>query len=156
MPVERGDRVRLHYRLALPDGKEVESSFSGEPVEIEVGARQVPPGLDDALLGLERGDRRRLDFRAGDAVMGDYDPERVQGIDLDDFPEDVTPGPGVVIGFALPSGEELPGLVREIGERHAVVDFNHPLAGRDFVYEVEIVEIRKRTEGAGSGLRTED
>jgi len=150
VPVERGDRVRLHYRLSLPDGKEVESSGGDDPVEIEVGAGQVPVALEDALLGLERGQRHRVEYGSSDAAMGDYDPQRVQAIDLDDFPEGVAPEPDTVIAFALPSGEEVPGLVREVGEGRAVVDFNHPLAGRDFVFEVEILEIEKK------GLRTED
>ena len=144
MAIERGDRVHLHYRLTFPDGFEVETSRPGDPVALEVGAGQVPPGLEDALLGLEPGEKRRFEFASSGNVMGDYDPERVQEIDLDEFPEGVIPSPGVVIGFALPSGEEVPGVVREVGPGQALVDFNHPLAGRAFVYEVEIVAVHKK------------
>ena len=131
--VTEGARVVLHYRLSLEDGTEVETSAdSGTFAE----------GLEKLLLGLKAGERKQFEIAAWQTVFGDYDWERVQTLDKDVFPEDMELEPGLVIGFTTPDGEEVPGVIQEIEGEQVTVDFNHPLAGRNCVYEVELLEVK--------------
>lgn len=143
--IRRGARVRLHYRLALPDGKVIESSEGGEPLEFVVGAGELPEGLEARLIGLRAGECRRFEIAAWQNVFGDYDEERMQELDRSAFPEDFDVKPNTVMAFAMPSGEEIPGLIEAVGEETVRVDFNHPLIGRDFVYEVRILAVEPPT-----------
>jgi len=131
----------MHYRLSLPDGTPVESSAQGEPLEFVFGNGELPAGLEELIEDLPVGARARFQVAAVDDRLGAHDAERVQEIPLADFPADLVPVPGSVIAFQLPSGEHVPGLVQDIHGDRAVVDFNNPLVGRDFEYEVEILSV---------------
>lgn len=134
-----GKKVTLHFSVALPSGEVVDSTRPREvPAEFTVGDGSLLPGFEKALMGLQAGDRRSvfIDARRG---FGDWNPDNLQtftrvqfsGMDLQ---------PGLVISFA-DKGGELPGVVKEVGEETVVVDFNHPLAGRDLVFEVDIIRV---------------
>jgi FKBP-type peptidyl-prolyl cis-trans isomerase SlpA len=142
MPIETGSRVSLHYRLSLvEDGREVESSFGGEPLELVIGEGELPPALEFLLLGLRPGDHESFEVPATEDVFGDYDEERVQQLERGDFPADIPVKPGTVVGFTTPDGDELPGLIDAVDGDKVTVDFNNPLIGHDVIYEVEILAV---------------
>lgn len=134
-----GKRVTLHFSVALAGGEVVDNTRpSGVPAEFTVGDGSLLPGFEKALLGLKAGDRRSvfIDAKRG---FGDWNPDNLQTFTKVQF-SGMQLEPGLVISFADKSGE-LPGVVKEVGEDTVTVDFNHPLAGRDLVFEVDIIRV---------------
>lgn len=134
-----GKRVTLHFSVALADGEVVDNTRpSGVPAEFTVGDGSLLPGFEKALMGLQAGDRRSvfIDAKHG---FGERNPDNEQVFTKLQF-RDMELEPGLVVSFADRSGE-LPGVVTEVREDTVVVDFNHPLAGRDLVFEVDIIRV---------------
>jgi FKBP-type peptidyl-prolyl cis-trans isomerase SlpA len=134
-----GKKVTLHFSVALASGEVVDSTRTGDvPAEFTVGDGSLLPGFEKAIFGLQAGDRRSvfIDAKRG---FGEWNPDNLQtftkvqfsGMDLQ---------PGLIISFTDKSGE-LPGVVKDVGEETVTVDFNHPLAGRDLVFEVDIIRV---------------
>lgn len=137
--VEPGRTVALHYSLRLEDGTEVASSRDDEPLRFTVGDGTLIAGLEKLLHGLGPGDRRTFEVAPEDAY-GTHDPSNVQMMPLDQF-AGMELEPGFIVGFDTPSGEELPGTILAVSDDGVQVDFNHPLAGRDLIFEVEVVAV---------------
>jgi FKBP-type peptidyl-prolyl cis-trans isomerase SlpA len=137
--VGRGSRVTLHYTLILADGHVVETTRATSPATHVMGSGDWLPVLEDRLLGLCAGDSRR--FEIGAAEVGMPGAPAPQVMPRDEFPPELKLEAGQVIGFSMPSGEEIPGTVLEVSEYEVTVDFTHPLTGRDLVWEVEILEV---------------
>lgn len=134
-----GKKVALHFSISLADGQLIDSTRERpEPAEFTVGDGSLLPGFENAIFGLRAGDRRSvfIDAKRG---FGDWNPDnqqvftRVQfsGMDLQE---------GMIISFADKSGE-LPGVVKAFDDDTVTVDFNHPLAGRDLTFEVDIIRV---------------
>lgn len=140
MTISVGCRVTLHYALRLADGMEVDSSFGGEPLSFVMGEGTLDAGLELALYGLLPGRRQTLTLMPGQA-FGARREDAVTWMDRAAFPADITPQPGLIISFTDDQGEEIPGAVLEINDDQVKMDFNHPLAGREIIFEVEILEV---------------
>lgn len=141
MPVEVGSTVTLHYTLSLAaTGRVVDSTRAGEPLRLVVGGSELLPVFERCLLGLETGELRSFEIESRDAY-GAEDVADIQVMPRSDFPPEMRLEPGMVIGFDLPSGEEVPGTIVEVSEQEVQVDFSHPLAGHDLVFAVEILGI---------------
>jgi len=136
VPVSEGTRVVLNFELRLEDDAIVDSNFDGEPVQFVVGDGSLLPGFERALFGLKAGDRTQFTI-APEQGFGMPNENNVQRLARDRF-DDADPQPGLVFSFAAADGGELPGLIVAVDEREVIVDFNHPLAGRTIVFEVEI------------------
>lgn len=139
--IEPGSRVRMHFSLALPDGTEAVSTFGEKPIDFRMGDGTLSEGLELALYGLRAGADQTLNMD-GAEVYGPRDPQRIQSIELTRFPSGIRPRPGLIVAFTAPDGEELPGTVVALQGDHARVDFNHPLAGREVVFRVQILSVR--------------
>lgn len=139
--IQRGSTVTLHYTLSLPGGTVVETSFDEEPVVVVIGQGDLLPALERRLLGMQSGERARFEIPSLEAYGPAAEPQ-LQVLARDEFPGDMPLKPGMVIGFETPTGIEVPGTVMEVSEREVVVDFAHPLAGHDLVFDVEIVDVR--------------
>jgi len=135
-----GSRVRLHYEIRLEDGTLVDSSFDDEPMEITIGGGDIESGLELALIGLGPGDRETIVIPPGQA-FGLPDEAAVQTLPRETFPPDMALAPGVVVQFDTPAGDAVPGLIRSVAEDAVTVDFNHPLAGRELSFTVEILDV---------------
>ena len=127
--IAEGARVVMHYTLSLADGTVADTSRNGEPMSFQVGDGSLDPGLEQLLFGLRKGDRVRFSLAPGQA-FGHRDPGNVHTMRREDFPPDLTPEEGAVVGFDTPGGDEVLGTVLEVGEDTVRVDFSHPLAGR--------------------------
>jgi len=136
-----GTRGRLNFTLRLDSGDEVDST-GGKPADFVVGDGNLLPGFERAMFGLRAGERGSLNIAAKDA-FGLHNEDNVQKIRRDQFAPDMELSEGLVVSFADAQGAELPGVVGEIGEELVEVDFNHPLAGYDIVFEVEILEVEQ-------------
>lgn len=135
-----GRRAVLHYRVVLPDGTELDSTRGGEPLALRAGDGSLAPGVEVRLHGLRGGDRARIYLAPGEA-FGGPEPEAVQDLPRSEFPAGMALAPGLLIGFSAPSGIEVTGRIVELGQDRVRVDFNHPLAGRAFVLEVEVLSV---------------
>ena len=136
-----GSRVTLHFRLGLTDGSEAVSTFGEDPATVTVGDGSLSEGLEIALYGLSAGDRQTLTLTCQQA-FGERDPAKVQQIPRARFPGDMELRKGLAIAFETEAGEETAGIIEDGGEgRHVLVDFNHPLAGQEVVFTVQILAV---------------
>ena len=140
MQITIGSRVTMHFSLKLSDGMLVESSFDDQPLSFVVGDGTLDKGLELALIGLREGDHQVLTLMPGQA-FGMRDETAVQRVEKSRFPADMQLEPGQIVGFSGPDGQELAGAVLELQDQHVKVDFNHPLAGREIVFETRIIEV---------------
>jgi len=135
-----GCPVTLHLSIALEDGTEAVSTFDEDPVALTLGDGTLQPGLELALYGLKPGDTQTLKLLPEQAY-GLRDPALIQHMPLSDFDAGFTPETGQIIAFALPDGEEAPGVILGIEHGQVEVDFNHPLAGHEISFRVEILAV---------------
>jgi len=138
--IGHGSEVLMHFSIRLEDGTVAESTDGGEPMRFVMGDGTLVDGLELALYGLHAGDRQTLTIGPENA-FGYRDPNNVHSLSRADFPPDMTLDEGVIVGFTTPAGDEIPGMVMAVGEERVSVDFNHPLAGHEITFEVEILEV---------------
>ncbi|RKQ95847.1 FKBP-type peptidyl-prolyl cis-trans isomerase SlpA [Kushneria sinocarnis] len=136
--------ISLHFTLSLEDGSVVDSTHGKRPAEFVYGDGNLPPGFERPISGLSAGESGRYEI-APEQAFGQYNPQNVQTLSRRDFGDHEIPEPGTVMSFTDPNGGELPGVIRSIGERQIEVDFNHPLAGRTLIFEVEVLDVRPAT-----------
>ncbi len=140
MKIEDGKTVLIHYKGTLEDGSVFDSSENRDPFEFVFGSGSIIPGLEKGLEGLEKGDKKEVFVNAEDAY-GQKNPEAVQQVEKSQFPENITPEIGMQLMAQTPSGE-IPVTITQITEEFITVDFNHPLAGKNLIFDVEIVDVR--------------
>lgn len=143
--IQAGSTVSLHFALSLPDGEAIDSNFDGKPASFRLGDGSMLPGFEEQLLGLEPGNEREVLIPAQQA-FGDVNPDNRQRFSMQKFKhlieDELLPaGVGSVVSFTDPAGFELPGVVAEIADSYVIVDFNHPLAGKDIVFKVQIIAV---------------
>jgi FKBP-type peptidyl-prolyl cis-trans isomerase SlpA len=132
--------VLMHYSIALTDGTLIESSFGDDPVEITMNQGDITEGMELALFGLKEGDRQTLTLTP-EQGFGYRDEDNVHDMPLSDFPKDLPPEAGLSYSFESPDDGEIPGTVLSVTQEAAKIDFNHPLAGQEIVFTVEILGI---------------
>lgn len=138
--VTSGDKVAIHYTGTLTDGSTFDSSDGREPLEFEVGSGQIIPGLDVAIPGMKVGDKKTVKIDAKDAY-GPLNPEMRQAIPRDGIPEDIPLEVGVQLQMQTPDGQAMPVTVVDLDEATVTLDANHPLAGKDLQFDIELVKI---------------
>ncbi|EKE45358.1 peptidyl-prolyl cis-trans isomerase, FKBP-type [Oceaniovalibus guishaninsula JLT2003] len=136
-----GDTVRLHYTGTLSDGSKFDSSEGREPLEFTLGSGQIIPGLDAAVAGMKTGETKVVRIAADDAY-GQRDPARVQAVPREHFPDHIPTDPGTQLQMQTPDGQTLPVTIADASEAEVTLDANHPLAGQDLTFEVELVEVK--------------
>lgn len=138
--VQPDSLVTLHYRMALADDEELITTFGGSPATLKLGGGELAPTLERCLEGLPVGERRMFKLEAEQA-FGAHDPRLLERVPLRAFPAEVQPEEMSMIEFTGPGGAKYAGLVRQVRDGVALVDFNHPLAGKAIRFEVEIIGI---------------
>ncbi len=141
-----GQTVLVHYTGTLSDGSTFDSSRDRAPLQFTLGAGEVIPGFDDAVRPLEVGESVTVTIPSAEAY-GDYEDEGVQAFPLDAFPS--PPEEGWVVELQGPDGRSIAATVVEVGAEEAKLDFNHPLAGQDLTFDIELVSVEpEATEDA--------
>lgn len=110
------------------------------PMELEIGAGQFFPQVEEALVGMTPGDRKTVTIKTADA-FGEYDEEQVNCVPHDQFPDDITPQVNDTFELVNDDGEGMIVTVIAVDDKEVTLDANHPLAGEDLTFEVELVEI---------------
>jgi peptidylprolyl isomerase len=135
-----GDKVKVHYSGKLADGTEFDTSANQEPLEFTVGAGEVIAGFEEAVVGMNPGDTKTATINA-DEAYGDYDDELILEVERDQFPPEITPEVGQRLQLHQPDGEVFGAVVTAVDDQTVTLDANHPLAGQDLTFEIELVEI---------------
>ena len=138
--IKDGDTVRIHYTGTLLDGTVFDSSDGRDPLEFVVGSGQIIPGLDSAMPGLAVGDKKRVEIACVDAY-GPINPAMRQDIPREGIPDDIPLEPGTQLQMQTPDGQALPVTVVEANEATVTLDANHPLAGQDLIFDIEVVSV---------------
>ncbi len=141
MKIEEGKTVVIHYDGKLEDGTLFDSSRNrGEPLEFVYGEGSIIPGLEKELKGMEKGDKKEIFVNADDAY-GQKNPEAIQKVPRSQLPQDINPEVGMQL-IAQTETSQIPVTITEVTEEYVVVDFNHPLAGKNLIFDVEIVDVK--------------
>ena len=135
-----GTRVTLHFALRLQSGEVIDSNFDREPATFTVGDGNLLLGFEKAIYGLREGDRQTVLVKPEDS-FGQRNSSNVQEIPRAQFGADIELSEGLMLSFADAQKTELPGVVSRFDDEVVVVDFNHPLAGREILFEVAILQI---------------
>ena len=135
-----GDTVRIHYRGKLTDGTLFDSSDGGEPLEFTIGEKTIIPKLEASVIGMNVGDKATVTIDAADAY-GPRMEEAVQTVERSVIADEVTLTVGGQIQATAPNGNQLILTVVEVNDQTVTFDGNHPLAGEDLVFDIELVEI---------------
>lgn len=135
-----GDTVRVHYTGRLDDGSEFDSSSQRDPLEFTLGEGAVIPGFESAVFGMAEGETKTVDVAAADAY-GARDETRIQTVDRARVAPEVALEIGTRLKATDPAGRVLALTVVGLSEHTVTVDANHPLAGRDLTFDIELLEI---------------
>jgi len=138
--VKSGDKVKVNYTGKLRNGETFDSSEGREPLEFTVGGGQVIKGFDQGVMGMQVGDKRTVEIEVVDAY-GEKNQDMVIEFPKTQFPADMKPEPGMQLMMNNGEGQSFPVLVKEVKEETVLLDANHPLAGEDLVFDIELVEI---------------
>jgi peptidylprolyl isomerase len=137
---KHGDTVRINYSGRLTDGTEFDTSAGREPLRFTLGAGQVISGLEEHVVGMETGSKSTVTIPAEDAY-GPHRPEAVQTVDRASVPAEIDLQIGTQLQAQTPDGRMLPLTVIGVDDASVKVDANHPLAGKDLVFDIELVDI---------------
>lgn len=140
MVAEKGNTVFVHYVGTLKDGTQFDSSYEREPLEFVLGQGMLIPGFEAAVTGKEVGDKVETIIPAEEAY-GEHNPDLVGEVPLSQVPESIEPEIGMVLQISTEGGP-LDVTITEVDEEKIVIDGNHPLAGRELTFAIEIVEIK--------------
>ena len=138
--VKSGDKVKVHYHGKLTTGETFDSSAGREPLEFEVGSGMVIKGFDDGVTGMAVGDKKTINIPF-DEAYGPRNPEMVMDMPKERFPEDMEVEVGMPLVMSDGQGQQFQVTIVEIKETSVILDANHPLAGKDLVFDLELVEI---------------
>jgi peptidylprolyl isomerase len=135
-----GDKVRVHYTGKLTDDTVFDSSRERDPLEFELGAHQVISGFEKAVEGLTPGEKTTVEIPAAEAY-GPYREEAVLVIGLEQLPPDYQPEVGHQLQSRGEDGRTISAVVKEVTDTTVSLDTNHPLAGKDLIFDIKLVEI---------------
>jgi peptidylprolyl isomerase len=138
--VKEGDVVKVHYTGKLVNGEQFDSSVGREPLEFTVGAGQMIKGFDDAMPGMNLGEKKTINIAPEDAY-GPRSEEAIIEFPKENVPADMVLEPGMPLTLANQAGQPVPVIVVEVKEDIIILDANHFLAGQELIFDIELVEI---------------
>ena len=135
-----GDKVKVHYHGKLTSGETFDSSEGRAPLEFEVGSGAVIKGFDEGVTGMKVGEKKTINIPVQEAY-GPKNPEMMVEMPKDRFPAEMEIEEGMPLMMSDGSGQNFQVVVTEIKESSVILDANHPLAGEDLIFDIELVEI---------------
>lgn len=138
--VKSGDTVKVHYSGRLTDGTTFDSSAGRDPLQFEVGSGMVIAGFDSGVMGMAVGEKKTIQIPVEEAY-GPKNPDMVIEFPVSEFPDDLQLEIGQRLNMTNGAGQIIPVVITEIGQETVMLDANHPLAGEDLIFDIELVEI---------------
>jgi peptidylprolyl isomerase len=135
-----GDTVHVHYNGRLKDGTVFDTSEGREPLKFTIGEKTIIPKLEESIVGMATGETATVEIAADDAY-GPHRPEAVQTVERTMIPEHIDLAIGTQLQATAQDGQTVVLTVMETDDATVTLDGNHPLAGEDLVFEIEVVEI---------------
>ena len=140
--VEKNSALVVHITMKLADGSAADSTkVNNKPAKIIMGDASISPAFEAQLLGLAVGESKEFTLAAKDA-FGEENPDNIHYMDISKFSEEAPAKVGNIITFTQPGNVELPGMIREVSGTSVTIDFNHPLAGQEVTFVIDIIEIQ--------------
>ncbi len=139
MKVEKGKTVKMHYKGMLEDGTVFDTSEGKEPLEFVYGEGSIIPDLENQLEGMEEGEKKQITVKAENAY-GEVDPSAIQQVPRSQLPNNIDPKVGMQL-LAQTENASIPVTIIDVEDETVTIDFNHPLAGKDLIFDVEIVSV---------------
>ncbi|HZJ35507.1 MAG TPA: peptidylprolyl isomerase [Gillisia sp.] len=140
--VKENDTVKVHYTGKLADGQVFDSSEGKDPIEFTLGQGQLIPGFEKGLINMKLNEKKTINIPK-DEAYGDSREALIQEVQKSELPEEIKPEVGMGLVSKSQDGREMNLVVAEVKEESIVVDGNHPLAGKDLVFDLEVVEIKE-------------
>jgi len=137
---KRGDTVKVHYTGKFDDGTEFATSINDDPLQFTIGAGEVIPGLELAVMGMRPGEAKTAEILA-DQAYGPYQKDKVVAVNRNRFPPHLELQIGMVLGTRKAGGKKIRRIVTTVSETRVTLDGNHPLAGEDLTFDLQLVEI---------------
>lgn len=138
--VKSGDRIKVHYHGRLTNGETFDKSEGREPLEFEVGSGMVIKGFDEGVTGMAVGEKKTINIPAAEAY-GEKNADMVIHMPKDRFPKDMEIEVGMPLAMSDNNGHQHQVVIVDIKEDEVVLDANHPLAGEELIFDLELVEI---------------
>jgi peptidylprolyl isomerase len=135
-----GDTVKIHYTGKLDDGTVFDSSVNREPLEFTLSSGQVIPGFDQAVLGMSPGETKTEKIPM-DQAYGPYREDMVVEVSREQMPAELQPEVGQQLQVQQPNGQVIPVVITDVSDNSVTLDANHPLAGEDLTFEIQLVDI---------------
>jgi peptidylprolyl isomerase len=135
--IKQGNTVKVHYTGRLEDNSVFDSSNGKEPIEFQVGSQQVIEGFESAVMGLTKGEKTTVTIPS-DKAYGELRNELIQQVPRNQVPQDVQVG--VQLQGVNPQGQPFVVTVTEVNESTVTIDANHPLAGKNLIFDIEVVD----------------
>lgn len=142
--VKKGDTVKIHYHGTLSDGNIFDSSLEREPLEFEVGSGMVIPGFDAGVMDMKVGDKKTIHIPFMEAY-GPVNEQMIIEFSRDQFPDDMSLELGLQLMMSDQNGQQFPVVITDILEETVKLDANHPLAGKDLTFDLELMDIQSKS-----------
>lgn len=139
--VQGNETVKLHYTGKLNDGQVFDSSIEREPLEVKLGEGRLIPGFEKGLVDMKVNDKKTITIPKEEAY-GEVQKELFQKIPSENLPQEIKPEVGMGLVSKNPDGSERQLRIADVKEDFIIVDANHPLAGQDLTFELELLEIK--------------
>ncbi len=138
---KNGDTVKIHYTGKLDDGNVFDSSLDRDPLEFKIGGNQVIEGFEDAVIGMSPMENKTTTI-SSDKAYGEYRDDMVIEVDKAQFPDNIDPEVGQQLELRQENGQKVVVSVTDVNDAEVTLDANHPLAGKDLIFEIQLLEIR--------------
>ena len=139
--VKENDTVKVHYTGKLSNGQVFDSSLEREPLEVTLGQGMLIPGFEKGIMTMELNEKKTINIPVAEAY-GDVQQELLYEVKKEQLPQDMAPEVGMGLASKGEDGREVQFRIAEVKEDHIIVDANHPLAGHDLTFDLELIEIK--------------
>jgi FKBP-type peptidyl-prolyl cis-trans isomerase 2 len=137
---KHGDTVKVHYTGKLEDGTVFDTSINRDPLQFTIGEGQIIPGFEQAVVGMNPGESKTTKVSA-DKAYGSHHKEEVLVVDRNQFPVDLKPEIGQKLQIRRTDGQTIVVTVTDVSESSVTLDANHPLAGKDLTFDIQLIEL---------------
>ena len=140
--VKGNNTVKVNYTGKLSNGQIFDTSEGKEPIEFTLGLGRLIPGLEKGIIDMKLNEKKSISV-AKEEAYGEVNPSLIQEVNKKDLPQDMEPKVGMGLVSKSPEGQEINLMVAEVKEDTIIIDGNHPLAGHDLIFEIEVLEIKE-------------